>query len=430
MADSLIIKDVSVISMTGSEVSRNDVVIHNNRIVHIGSNTYEKGCEIIDGSGKYLLPGLFDMHAHLDKESHFSLFLMNGVTGIREMGNTRDDIFELKKMVNSGETFGPRMYICGPILEGYPPFWEGFKVITTKHQAIEAVKQLEEKGADFIKVYHSLEKPVYETVVKEALSRNLRVTGHIPQDISIIEAIETGQTGIEHMNDINDYVIDIEMRDARNNEEPGYMVFTNCTVQEEPMEELLEKLTYHDTYICPTLILDEQMSRLADYEQLKQIPEAQYLDSYYKDIDWNPRHPESSSNINGLAPLFFQNLNTIHKASKPLVKKLATNSTLLAGSDTPNPFVVPGFSLIQELELLVDSGVSNYEVLEAATCNGTDFLGVSDDVGTIEVGKIANLVLLNDNPLEDITALKNNSGTILNGVFYPKEYLEKLASNM
>lgn len=413
--------------MTGSDVWYGmDLAINKAQIETIQENfsENEEDDEIIDGTGKYLIPGLFDMHVHLESESHFPLFLMNGITGIREMGNPREDIFELKRKINTGELFGPRMYVCGPILEGDPPFWEDFKVVTTHDEAVQTVRELTNKGADFIKVYHTLDESTYKTIIDEAKRQNLPVTGHIPSELNIISAIHAGQYGIEHMYDIEGYTGSISTRDARDDEEPGYEVFTDFTFDQKKLTELLDTMS-KKIFMCPTFVVHEQMAALADYETLKNSPEAQYLPPYYKDVDWNPSHPQSSTNINGLPPLFFKNLGVIHEASKALVKQLAAHSTLLAGTDSPNPFVVPGFSLLQELELLVENGLSAYQALETATCNGAQFLNVSKELGTIEPGKIANLVLLDKNPLEDITALRQNQGTVLNGEFHSREYLER-----
>lgn len=426
MSGDLYIKNVNIVTMDSPGLIRNgNILVKDGYIAEIGNEAKEvEGVEILDGHDSYVIPGLFDMHVHLDSEDHFPLFLMNGITGIREMGN-KDSIFDIRQKVKTSELLGPSMYICGPILEGNPPVWDDFKILETRAQATESVSELAGKGADFIKVYHTLGEDLLNTVIEQAHSHNLKVTGHISHELNVVEAIKNGQNGVEHMSDITDFVGEIKMRDAREDEEPGYKVFTDYRLDEEAVDSFLSVLS-KDIYLCPTLVLDEKLSGLADYESLRNEPEAAYLDYHYKDVDWNPSHPNSSANIQGLPPLFFDNLRVIHEGVKPLVKDLAKHGTLLAGSDTPNPFVVPGFSLIRELELLLEAGLSNSQVLEAATVNGAKFLDMADNAGSIAPGKVANMVMLEGNPLEDIGSLRNIEATILNGRVYTKEYLQTL----
>lgn len=428
MTERIVIKNIDVISMTGSETSRNDVIIRNGRIEHVGSGGPQEESEVIDGSGKYLIPGLFDMHVHLETEDHFPLFLMNGVTGIRDMGNTRDDIFLLRNKVNQGKKTGPYMSVCGPILEGDPPLWSGFKVVSSKATAKRAVEDIASNGADFIKVYHTLKQPEYVAILETAKEAGLYVTGHVPYALDAKQALQAGQSGLEHMSDVVEYVGDLKMRDAQDDEEPGYQVFTDLKIQPDKLDELTKILSSQEhTFICPTLVLDEQIGQLQDYENLKQQKEAQYLPDHYRETDWNPQHSNSSANINGLKPLFFKNLQLLHEKGRVIVPELAKNTAILAGSDTPNPFVVPGFSLLRELELMVKTGLNPYQALQSATYNAASVLNKLDEFGTVTPSKRANLVMLDANPLEDITNIRRIHATILNGVYMPYKELEKKA---
>ena len=425
---SLYIKNINVITMDGSEtVNGASVLVEDGRIAKIDpEGVEEKNIEVLDGLGGYLMPGLFDMHVHLNDDAHLPLFLLNGITGIREMGNTDSAIFDTRQKLSSGSLLGPTMYVCGPILEGDPPLWDGFRVVKAKQEALDAITELKGKEVDFIKAYHTLNSDLLQTIIDREHSEGLKVTGHVSYDLDAAQAIGMGQDGIEHMNDIAEMIGDIEMREACEGEDPDYSVFTGYRIKDKALNELLGSLS-KDIYLCPTLVLNERMAALSDYEGLKEMPELEYIDEHYQNVDWNPSNADSSPNINDLAPQFFRNLSVINKGVWPIIGQLAERGTLLAGSDTPNPFVVPGFSLIRELELLVETGISNHQALAAATVNGAEFLGQTDKVGTISTGKIANMIVLEDNPLEDITALKNIKGTILNGIYYTKEHLEALA---
>ncbi|MEX0934342.1 MAG: amidohydrolase family protein, partial [Candidatus Saccharimonadales bacterium] len=348
---------------------------------------------------------LFDMHVHLHDESFYPLFLMHGITTIREMGNTEEDIWGKREKVNSGEVLGPRMYIAGPILEGSPPLWDGFRVVDTEAESREAVRDLSSKGVDFIKVYETLKEKPYKAAIQEAAKHGLKVVGHIPYDVDIIDAITLGQVGIEHMVDIATSIGDIKSKDATSKEYEGWSVFTNLVIDKSRLDKLKAALEKTDSYICPTFTQSDRMSLLSNYEELKKNTEGiEYLSDYVEG-NWKPSSPEASANIRGAKPpLYYENYRVLHEASKQLLLPLAESSTILAGSDTPNPFVVPGFSLIRELETLVECGLKPYQALEAATHNGAKFFDALDDIGTIEEGKIANMVLLSKNPLDDISA--------------------------
>lgn len=162
------------------------------------------------------------------------------------------------------------------------------------------------------------------------------------------------------------------------------------------------------------------MSQLADYSKLKRSKEAQLLPKYYREIKWNPNHPESSVNITGRPSLYWENYRFSYERIRRVLPSLRKHNNILAGSDTPNPFVVPGVSLLEELEILVDSGLKPYQALEAATYNAALSLNALADLGTVEKGKIANLVLLEKNPLENISNIRSIKGVILNGAYLPR----------
>lgn len=401
-----------------------DVIIEGARIKQIlPSRKQEKGKfagRVINGTGKFLIPGLFDMHVHLESKSFFPLFLMNGVTAIREVGSTRKDIFQLRDKVNAGKITGPRMFIAGPILEGYPPFWQGFRIVRTKKEGKQAVKELKEKRADFIKVYQTLKLGVYREIVHEAKKQKLKVIGHLPKSIDPIVALNLGQKELEHMDDIRQHVGEVRMKDISKKGYEGWKKFTGLKIKQARLKNLGQVLQKNKAFICPTLVVDERMAQLSNYEKLKKLKEARLLPRHYREIDWKPSHPKSLENIRGLPPLWFQNFKVLHENSKQIIPFLAKHSILLAGSDTPNPFVVPGFSLIEELELFVKTGLQPYQAIEAATYNPSLFLDISNELGTIKEGKIANLVLLEKNPIQSISFLRTIQGTFLNGNYYPR----------
>ena len=164
------------------------------------------------------------------------------------------------------------------------------------------------------------------------------------------------------------------------------------------------------------------------YKKLLSSQDMKYMPKHYGFIDWNPSHPKSSQNIRGKIPQWFRNAGIIAKQMSKLIPMFQKKGVvLLAGSDTPNPFVIPGFSLIEELQLLVSAGLKPYQALESATYNAAKFIDVLSDLGTIEEGKIANLVLLKKNPLKNIYNVRSTEIVILNGTYFFRKDLEKKA---
>lgn len=432
MSPDFLIQNVSVIPMPGHRVLQGyDVCIEGSKITRISPSKRQKvlsGHKLIDGSGKFLMPGLFDMHVHLYSQSFFPLFLMNGVTAIREMGNTQESIFQLREGVNTGKVLGPRMFVCGPILEGNPPLWKGFRVIRSKKEAKNAVKELKQKGADFIKVYHTLKPEIYKIILSEAHLRGLKVTGHLPKSIDILEGLSLGQDGFEHMYDFVEHVVEISSIDAHLKTRPGWRKFTNVKINKQKLQKLstiLKKNRY--VSFCPTLVVDEKMGELSNYKKLEKVKETKYLSKRYTEVIWNPEHPKSAENVRDLPSLYFKNIKTLYAQTRHILPSLTGNGNLLAGSDTPNPFVIPGFSLIEELELLVSSGLKPYQALEAATYNAAQWLNVQSELGTIEEGKTANLVLLRKSPLESISHIRSLEAVTLNGKYFSLKSLKARA---
>lgn len=430
MVSPILIKNVNIIPMPGPRMLQDyDVVIEGARIKRIFPSRKQKNDKfaghIIDGKGKFLIPGLFDMHVHLHSQTWLPLFLQYGITVIRETGSYKKEIFSLRNKVNSGKVFGPRMYICGPILEGYPPFWKGFRIVRNKKEGRVAVRELKRQGVDFIKVYQTLKPEVYRAILEEAHKQGLKVTGHLPKSISIMKAMKMGQNGFEHMSSVRNYISKIVSVNANLRNYPGWRKFVDVKIDRTKLKKLGSLLERSNVSLCPTLVVDRKMSQLADYSRLQRSKEARLLPKYYREIKWNPNHPKSSTNIRGRPSLYWENFCFYYERTRRILPFLRKHSNIIAGSDTPNPFVIPGVSLLEELELLVDSGLKPYQALETATYNAALSLDALLDLGTIEEGKTANLVLLKKNPLEDISNIRSIKGVVLDGVYFSRQEIEQ-----
>lgn len=426
MVSPTLIKNVNIIPMPGPRILRGyDVVIEGARIKQIFHSRKQKNEKftgrVINGTGKFLIPGLFDMHVHLESKSFLPLFLMNGVTAIREVGSTRKDIFRFRDQVNLGKIIGPRMFIAGPILEGSPPFWKGFRSLRTTTEAATAVKELKREGVDFIKVYDTLSPAVYRMILKTAHKLGLNVVGHIPSSIDIFTALRAGQDCFEHIDTLGNSIFKITWK--KNKDE---WMIEKIKLDYAKLTILLKQLSIKKSAVCPTLVFFEKYAKLAMYGKLLGSQEMKHIPEYYGSVIWNPSHPKSSANIKGKTPQWFRNAGIIAKPMLKLIPLLQKRGVLiLAGSDTPNPFAIPGFSLIEELELLVKAGLTPSQVLKTATYNPAKFLNMLSDLGTIEEGKIANLVLLNKSPLKKVSYIRSIEGVILNGAYFSHKELGK-----
>jgi len=426
MDNNLLIRNINVIPISESTTLKNmDVFVKDGHILKITKTTKstDHNGQLIDGTDKFLMPGLWDNHAHIDDGKYLPLFLANGITSIRDLGNSSDKIFELRDKIKNREIVAPDLYICGPILEGDPPYWgKAFWTIKTEEEGIKAVKNLSSKKVDFIKTYHTLPNNIFLAILDQATKDNLKVTGHVSKDFTSIEAIEAGQIGIEHLDSIfntwsGSALAEVKWNETNIKYEDGsgnWYKATGIKYNEANFKTLLELMKKKSLYFTPTLIQEEKLGKLSEYKELLKNDHLKYIEKSYYEEDWKPENEN----------LYYENYYFIYKKEASKLKDLADNSILLTGTDTPNPFVIPGFSLHEELELLSKAGISNYEILKAATINGARFVDKEKSIGTVEEGKIANLLILGSSPLEDINNSKDISAVILHGNYITKKELD------
>ena len=417
MTKSNLIKNVDIISMVDDQLLKTkDVLIEGTQIKTICNTGTQnlQADETIDATGQFLMPGLFDMHVHVHDEPYMPLFLMNGITGIRDLGSVTD-IFKRRDNIASGKELGPRLFVSGKILEGDPPTWgDAFYVIKTKKQALETIHWLKNHKTDQVKVYDSLPAELYKTSIKEAKKQGLKVAGHLNQYMPAAETINLGLDSVEHFGITLGWLIgDITRELSKIPGAEDFNVITKYKINDKKLHDAAEAFKTNNAYLCPTLILEKQLSQYTEYKELLKQVDTRYFDpnSQY----WIPKKANGEEGLDDRNKLFYDNIKSLREGTKGVLKTLKKSATILAGTDTPNPFVMPGFSLHQELELLVEAGLTNYEALQAATTNATKYLEVSDELGTVETGKTANLILLSKNPLKDIKNSTTIQTVILNG---------------
>lgn len=440
-AQSLIITHVTVINTTGGPpLIDRTVVMNNHRIASVAAAakaTFPKATRVIDASGKFLIPGLWDMHTHFSDRDYLPLYLANGVTGLRIMfgGSTER---ELRRQIAAGTLLGPRMVIGSRIIDGPAPFLPGFISVHTPDEARGAVDEEKQAGADFIKVYSFLPRDLYFAIVSESKRVGLPFAGHTPMSVSVEEASDAGQKSIEHLTGIdgscssraNDYHLrsqqDLaEMIAAGKSSLAGgsHLAAIGVSLLDSyspaRCAAVGARLKSNGTWVCPTLVIFRTMA-LADDPSLSNDPNIRYLPRNIR-VSWEPQNNYlfkiAGVNLGYVKRQFQHDFVTVSALKQAGVG-------IIAGTDTPGPFVVPGFSLADELELYVKAGLSPVEAIRTATYNAALFLGRERDLGTIESGKLADMVLLDANPLDDIRNIRKISALVYDGAYYDRAALD------
>lgn len=437
----IVIRNVSVIDvMTGTIRGGVTVTISNQRIKAIepgARSEVASDARVVDGSGKFLIPGLWDMHVHWYDERFLPLFTANGVTGIRQMWG-QPVHFDWRERVKSQRLTAPRQYIASTIVDGPSPVWPGSLVVTNDTEARSAVEKLQGLGFDFIKVYERLSRDAYFAIAAEAKARGLSFGGHVPRSITALEAAKVGQRSIEHLSGVllGTSSLEGDLKHQRAELLAGGRGMNTAT--RDAMRALDERLlaTYdetkastlfaafvaHGTWHCPTLTVLRSLASLDD-PAFTADPRLKYMPVSIRN-SWMPTNDVRFAS-KGPADyamgkrLFGKNLEVVGAMRRAGVK-------FLAGTDALNPFAFPGFSLHDELELLVEAGLTPLEAIQSATINAAEYVGQSREVGTIEVGKAADVVLLDANPLAKIANTKRIAAVVIGGQLLQRAELDRV----
>jgi hypothetical protein len=419
-------EDVSVIDVAnGLSTQGMTVVVQDNRIAAVEPNqrvSLKEGVEVVPSSGMYLIPGLWDMHVHTlweDLHELFSkLFVANGITGIRDMWGSLDIAAEWLADAETGRAKHPRFLVAGNLIDGADPRWPGSNVAATPEVGRAMVDSLVEAGADFIKVYSWLEPSVYRAIALRSDELGIPFAGHLAIDISGAEASDLGQLSIEHAA--------ILMIDCLSEPRPGQFIDPITLVgigwDVDLSRALFQRMRENQTWYVPTLVTMRGMN--GHDPALTSDPRLRYL---YPSIveQWLADNPVMAGHSEDDWQSFSQGLSQMMDFTAFASEE---GVPLLAGSDTPNPFALPGFGLHDELEMLVESGLTPLQALRAATIDAARFLEATDSLGTVEVGKVADLVLLGGNPLEDISNTRTIQAVMLSGRLLNRAALDVLLS--
>lgn len=432
----LIIENGNVIDIVSGNISNQSIFINEGRIVKLSNSVEENAYTseiVLDGTDKYILPGFWDNHVHFRggdsliqaNKDFLKLFIMNGITTVRDAGgDLTSSVMAWKQQIENKSLVGPTIFSAGPKIDGKNATWAGSLVVETEDDISVALDSLQALNVDFVKLYDSrISGDLYLKTIQEATKRGLITSGHMPFTVTLDETLDTGIAGIEHLY----YVLkgcsseEKQITEAIKNGEYGFWASMEkliATYQDSTAENTFESLKEHNTYVVPTLHIGNVLSYLDEVNHendsyLKLMPPG-IIKTYEGRI-------RSSLNSSEQAR---QNRKELNSFFKLLAKSLSdANVKLLAGSDSgaSNSYTYPGISLHQELEAMVEAGISNLKALQNSAYNGSQFLKKDSDYGTVTAGKISDLVILNSNPLDDINNTRDIEFVIKgNDVFNPE----------
>ena len=398
--------NVTVVPMTANKVIPNQtVVVTGDRITAVGpvkSTEVPAGATRIDGQGKFLMPGLAEMHGHIPPPTQpkelidnvLFLYVAAGVTTVRGMQGAPGQL-DLREAAKRGEIVAPNLYLAGPQFGG--------AAVKSPEEAIARVKQQKGEGWDLLKIQEGLSTPAFDAMAKTAKEVGIRFGGHVPDEVGLLHAMEMGQETFDH---IDGY---IEQLDGRTR-----------PVEAKALQDLVQRTRKAGAWIVPTMVVWETLqgpvtleSRTA-WPELKYLPAAQ-IEQWTKALDTRLKGPQFNAPA---AKLHIDNRMTVLKALHE------GGAGILLGSDAPQQFNVPGFSLHREMRRMADAGMSAYDIVKSGTASVGEYFKAQDQFGTIAKGQRADLILVDGNPLQDLANMAKRSGVMIRGRWLPASEID------
>lgn len=384
------------------------VLVRGERIAALGASAslpVPAGARVIEGRGKYLMPGLAEMHAHLTREEDLALYLARGVTTVRNMWGTPMHL-AWRERIAKGELLGPRIVTAGPIVDGDDPVHDGSLVVRSEAEADRAVALHRQAGYDFLKVYSRLSAGAFERLLAEATRVGLPVAGHVPRAVGLARAVDAGMRAIEHLNTFEE-ALQADSSPVRGKWDADARERKMDFLDEAKIPAVVKQLHDKGTWICPTRNLLNQNATASVIRERLERPEMRYVPGFDRAI-WAPADDGTPEQLD-------RNQREVALADRMVRALHAGGVHLLLGTDSGNPLVIPGFTVHEELALFVHDGLSPYEALRAGTSDAAAFLGKAGDQGTVAVGKVADLLLVEGNPLADVAQADRLAGVMVRG---------------
>lgn len=400
--------NVNVIPMDTERVlADRTVVVEAGRITALGpaaSTSVPEDATRIDGSGRFLMPGLGEMHAHIPTmreqgEDFAFLYLAGGATTIRGMLGHPSQL-ELRERVRAGEIVGPRMWLAAPALRG--------QNVPDTATAERLVRAAAADGYDLLKIQEGLSAEVYAAIVETAREVGIPFAGHVPAEVGVAGALEAGQATIDHF---DDYLEALQPADspASTATGPDRQRLLPLNADESMIPDVVRTTREAGVAVVPTQMLWETLRGARDPARLAARPENRFVPA------------EMRAGWLEAATAMYERASRVSAEREAVIRQRLLEAMsdggvlVLLGTDAPQVFSVPGFSLHRELPLMVESGMTSYDVLRTGTVNVATYLGLEDEAGTVAVGRNADLLLLDANPLEDIRAVAQNAGVMADG---------------
>lgn len=421
-ASAILLQHVNVVDVQNGDIIKDvHVVVDSGRISKILKRVSKPEAfgHRIDGKGQYLMPGLAEMHAHIPSppttqlrtEHTLYLYLANGITTIRGMLGHPSHIV-LKQLVAKGNILGPRIFTSSPSLNG--------NSVKSVEEARSKVSEYARLNYDFLKIHPGIKLEVFEALVETARKEGISFAGHVPVDVGIVRALESGYATIDHVDGFLEGLVPAEANVAA--DANGFFGYNFTALADTTkIDELVKLSRDHKVWIVPTQTLFERWFAPTTADEMLSEPEMVYMPRAILNI-WRQRKIESTGPNSGFDETQWQQFNRIRRK---LIKSIQENGQgLLLGSDAPQLFNVPGFSIHHEMATMVEAGLTPLEVIQSGTINVAEYLGMQDKMGQIEEGMIADAILLRSNPLDDVGALKELSGVMLRGKWISKAEID------
>jgi hypothetical protein len=442
-ASFLVFTNATVVNVKNGRLLRGQtIVIADHRITVLSPKvTIPPHAVVVDATGQFVVPGFWDMHAHAlwsndQVQRMFDLFLANGVTAIRDMGSPLpvDETMFWRKKVADGDALGPRIFAAGKLIDGPKPVWPDSLTAETDQQAKQAVDYLHDHGADFVKVYSRLPRAAYFAIAAEARKDGIDYVGHVPIYISAKEASEAGQRSIEHLSEIlfacssNEPALRKQLVEAaigveRDRVRKDQLKVVVNTFSEKKARELSQIFARNNTWQVPTLLVQHTFAftnpnDLRNSTSVESVPPRAVIGWIDRLSSFRKTRNEEDMTVQRRSyELEIQVVRMMHSAGVHF----------MTGTDAET-FFPAGFGLHTELALLVEAGFSPLEALQAATLNPAIYFHKRAEFGTVEVGKVADLVFLEGNPLQDIHNTQQVAAVVTAGRYLDREKIHRLLS--
>lgn len=438
---SSLIYPVHIINVVDGTIKRNSaILIEGTAIKAIGKYSQLKKqaptSNRIDGKNKFVIPGLWDMHIHLegaelveDNKALLPVFLAYGITTVRDCASDLgEQVLAWREEIKTGSLIGPTLLTAGRKLEGKNSIWKDDLEIENETELNLMLDKLDTYDVDFVKITeNTLRGDLFLKSVVAAKARGYRVSGHVPYDLTIRELIDAGFTSIEHL----PYLLRLGSDEAQVKADLLAGTITKTEAEARYTSDFNQQLALENyaligktgVFVCPTLIGGRQLAYLDETDHSKDKFLSYLTEKFVSNYQWRISRmanetPEQLQQRKNRYKFLLKQLPLIQQAGIPII----------AGSDAAalNTYVYPAESLIQELEIFQEAGLTSLQILQAATLNGARYFGIEKTTATVDVDKVADLVLLNSNPLKDIHALRNIYAVMARGKYYTRDQLDQM----